>query len=204
MLILQALPASLHPLRSRHWQCSPLSFISGQWLLPYTFPHILFMAEIWCYKSYKYYLWHQSQGFEHQFVFPTRPQGWEQNRKTHQVSVRHWGTTERGEEMKRTPRVSYLPLSILISHFLPHEEASQARQQPSLSGTTAPSQPSRWHQWELLCCQERSLLCQNLKLAQGDATGAGITPVVAVKDLGSCSTEVKNPQPLLVGPYLLW
>lgn len=51
---------------------------------------------------------------------------------------------------------------------------------------------------------ERSLLCQNLKLAQGDATGAGITPVIAAnrKDLGSCSTEIENPQTLLVGPYL--
>lgn len=58
-----------------------------------------------------------------------------------------------GEEMKKTPSVSYLLLSILISRFLPCEEASQARQQPSLSGITAPSQPSRWHQWRLLCCQ---------------------------------------------------
>lgn len=51
---------------------------------------------------------------------------------------------------------------------------------------------------------ERSLLCQNLKLAQGDVTGTGVTPVIAAnrKDLGNCSTEIKNPQTLLVGSYL--
>lgn len=121
--------------------------------------------------------------------------------------MRQWGTTGgRGDE--KDPKS--LLLACLHSYFPPpspclsHEAASQAGQQPSLSGTTALSQPSRWHQWKLLCCRERTLLCQNLKLARGDAIGAGITPVIAVnrKDLGSCFTEIRNPQTLLVGPYL--
>lgn len=46
------------------------------------------------------------------------------------------------------------------------------------------------------------MLCQNLKPAQGDASGVGIAPVIAVnkKDLGSRFTETKNP--LFVGSYL--
>lgn len=111
------------------------SFTSGQWLLPYTFPHVLFMADLWCYKSYKYDLWHRRQGFEHQCVSPARPQGWGQNTKTHQVSVRQWGTTV-GRENVKDPRG--LLLASLHSYFLlpspclSHEAASQAGQQPPL------------------------------------------------------------------------
>lgn len=117
-----------------------------------------------------------------------------------------------GRMWKGPPRASYLPVSILIPCFPPHnwaclfprqKAASQARQQPSLFRTKALSQPCRWHLWKLLCCREVGLPCQNLKPAQGDAIGAGITPVIAVnkKDLASCFPE-KKKKILLVGSYL--
>lgn len=103
--------------------------------------------------------------------------------KTHQVSVRTVRWERRWKVLQESPtRLSpfFFPTSFLMS--------KQAR-----LGTTVPSQPSRRHQWELLCC-EMSLLCQNLKLTQGDAAQADITPVIAGnrKNLGSCFTEIKK------------
>lgn len=115
--------------QERHWHCSPLSFISGHWLLPYTFPHVFFLDEIWCYKSYD--IGHQSQGLKYEG-------------KIRKLTTSQWDSEVPlvGEETKRTPRVSYLPVSILISLLLP--PVCPTRQQARLGSSHPSLAPQPW------------------------------------------------------------